>query len=390
MAVLAVCGLPGKGKSWVLVYYALYLAEKHQRNVVCNFWLDLNKVAIYCRMMNYSWLLSQLPKGVINFIDANTNLSDLLVIRESIICLDEAGIFLFAREFAKTPRELLSALFQSRKYGQDILYACQYYSQVDVILRDLTEEVFYCNGTTSFDTKLRRDKLIIKNFHLFNVESFQQYKSDPKLKKNPIKTRLLATKSFTGMLSASEEYIFELYDSFTELEKQEISSNSNSQQNHVFNKLYYHSIQFNKKDKVNSNRIQLFETLQESLTDQDLADLGIQPQKVVSEFKADIDEITIYKSTGVTLVTVHKYSKFLKWAYKLLPYDVLKTLLYIDYELQKLIDFPSVKKLVSAPKVITEVEIEVVKSQPQEKEQKIDIDDLNNCLVKQPRKVANV
>lgn len=226
MGISAVYGLPGKGKSSFQVFYGLFLAEKYQKKLVSNFLFNPIRLAYYCKLMGYTWLFANLHKGIIYYISCDDSLDKILSIKDCVVLLDEAGIYLPARGFASTPKSLLKDFCQVRHDSQYLIYSSQSERQVDIALRNLTEEVFWCNGISLWDANLRNEKLISKTVRRFTCDAFEQFLSDPKLRKNPIKVRMLSNKSWTGLLKASDKYIFELYDSFGRLEAQNKSQTS--------------------------------------------------------------------------------------------------------------------------------------------------------------------
>ena len=223
MGISAIYGKPGKGKSHFATFYGIYLANLYEKKLVSNFFFDPDKLALYCKLMGYRWLLENLNKGIIYYIDCDKSLSDILSIKDSIVLLDEAAIFLPARGSSyNTPKQIIKDLVQVRHDSQYLVYLCQNEAQVDSFLRNLTEEIFHCNGQSKWSRKLRNQELFWKTVHLFIPEHYAQWVADPKLRKDPLKTRLLATKSWTGMLSVADLLLFQVYDSFNRLENQHL------------------------------------------------------------------------------------------------------------------------------------------------------------------------
>lgn len=224
MGISAIYGKPGKGKSHFATFYGIYLANFYEKKLVSNFFFDEERLALYCKLMGYRWLLDNLGKGIVFYIDCDKALSDILSIKDSIVLLDEAAIFLPARGSANnTPKQVIKDLVQVRHDSQYLIYLCQNENQVDSFLRNLTEEIFHCNGQSKWSRKLRNQELFWKTVHLFPPDHYAQWIADPKLRKNPIKTRLLATKSWTGMLTAADMLLFQVYDSFNRLEAQHLA-----------------------------------------------------------------------------------------------------------------------------------------------------------------------
>lgn len=221
MAISAVYGLPGKGKSIFAIYYGIHLANYYESNLVCNFILNPNKLAKYCQLMNYKWLLSNIHR--VFYINSLDNAEDLFALPDSVIVFDEASISLPARGHASTSKKLLADLCQVRKQRQHLIYICQSDRQVEIALKLLAEDIFYAKGTTIFSKKLKNDKLMFKTVHRFLPENYEVWMGDPKIRRNPIKTKILCNKTWSGFLTAADLYLFDIYNSFQRLD---VSSSS--------------------------------------------------------------------------------------------------------------------------------------------------------------------
>ena len=221
MTITAIFGAIGSGKSWLQLQYAIRQCEKKKRRLVSNFFLDLDALYDYCCFNNYKWFVeNNIDKNGIIYINSNQSLASLLSIPKSIVCLDEAGVFLNSRQFQSTPKELLSDLCQSRKDGVDLIYAAQFTKQVDAQIRMLTQFVFHCRGATIYNKEHDRPELVVKNFHLFDCETYDQWITS-RHKNNPIKTRFaFAMESQTGPLSIIDSELFRCFKSLGRLDRQ--------------------------------------------------------------------------------------------------------------------------------------------------------------------------
>ena len=218
MTITGVFGEIGSGKSWFQMQYALSMCEKKEKILVTNFALNLDGLYKYCKVKNYEFIVRQMDKGGIIYIDPNSSLGDILKIGQSIVCLDEAGIFLNSRAFMSTPRELLADLCQSRKFGADLIYAAQFVGQVDRQMRDLTQFVIHCSGTTVYNKKERRPELKLKNYHVFTRTTYERW-IESKAQFNPIKTRFAyAMHSNTGPMSIADIMLFAAFDSLQRID----------------------------------------------------------------------------------------------------------------------------------------------------------------------------
>ena len=209
MPFTAIYGLPGRGKSLLMLQRGLILAEKYQLRIVSNFQLDPLQLAYYCKINNYKWLLENIPKGIIYYVSANRNFAQFLQITNAVILLDEMGLYAF------------NAVANNRKRLQHIIYAAQYPSQVHSSIHQICSEILYAEGIAVWCDKLRNDKLLFKDVHLFKPSEFEVWFRDPKVRKNPIKSIVLAEKHWKGVISAFDAQTFRVFDSFGLLEKQD-------------------------------------------------------------------------------------------------------------------------------------------------------------------------
>ncbi|NES65600.1 MAG: hypothetical protein F6K24_10230 [Okeania sp. SIO2D1] len=238
MSIAAIYGKQRRGKSLFAVYYGLFLAQKYQKRLVANFPLKPMEVALYCRLMNYTWLSSHLGRGIIHFVRVNdtADLIRLFKLPDAVIVFDEAAVYLPSRGSTyNTPTALREAFVQVGHDFQHLLFIAQNQEQVDSALRSQAEEVFHCSGTLRYSHLLRNDALLFKTVHRFEPDGYEVYNRDPKIRRNPLKVRILANKSWTGFLKASDAFIFRLYDSFIKLSSQKSDGSSDDF-------LFYHQL----------------------------------------------------------------------------------------------------------------------------------------------------
>jgi Zonular occludens toxin (Zot) len=219
MSVSCVYGLPGAGKSHFSLFYGLSLCEKFGKTLVTNYLLDLDKISHYCYLMGYFDFLNRLGKEGIVYISADTHAGDFLSVRNSVIVLDEAGIYFPARGFKDTPKKLLADLCQVRHDASMLLCIAQAEKQIDIQIRNLSWEVFQCRGLSVYDKKLNNQKLIFKNIYRFDKDRYEVYMNDPKIRKNPLKSRLCSNKTWQGPLTCADLYLFSCFDSFGRLDQ---------------------------------------------------------------------------------------------------------------------------------------------------------------------------
>lgn len=224
MPFTAIYGLPGRGKSLLMLQHGLKIAEKYQMKLVTNFCLDPLNLAYYCKVNNLRWLWKNIPKGIIYYVSANKNFAQFLQIEDAVIMLDEMGLYAPSAQSWTLPAEAFNAVANNRKRAQHIIYAAQYPSQVHSSLHKICSDILYAEGVAIWDNKLRNERLIFKDVHLFGPSEFEVWFRDPKVRKNPIKVWVLATKHWKGIINCHDAQTFYTYDSFGLLEKQDLET----------------------------------------------------------------------------------------------------------------------------------------------------------------------
>jgi hypothetical protein len=152
---------------------------------------------------------------------ANRNFAQFLQIKDAVIILDEMGLYAPSAQSWTLPPEALNAVANNRKRLQHIIYAAQYPSQVNSSIHQICSEILYAEGLAVWCDKLRNDRLIFKDVHQFKPSEFEVWFRDPKVRKNPIKSIVLAEKHWKGIISCMDAHTFRVYDSFGLLEKQD-------------------------------------------------------------------------------------------------------------------------------------------------------------------------
>ena len=185
--------------------------------------LDPVNLAYYCKVNNYKWLFENIPNGIFYYVSANKNFAQFLQIKDSVILLDEMGLYAPSAQHWTLPPEAFNAVANNRKRAQHIIYAAQYPSQVHSSIHQVCSDILYAEGTVIWDDKLKNDRLLFKDIHLFGPSEFEVWFRDPKVRKNPIKVWVLATKHWKGVLSCLDAQTFRCYDSFGLLEEQDLS-----------------------------------------------------------------------------------------------------------------------------------------------------------------------
>ena len=261
MTIIGVAGAIGSGKSFTQLKHGLNYVEERQKQLVTNFPINIKALYEYASMqklglvglfffelkklryaLHYNlhlaipfifkkrpkrpkvkphlpWVKRLCENGGIIQIPFPEKIEALLI-PESVVLLDEAGILLNSREFAKTSKQLLADLAQSRKDGCDLIWCAQFDEQVDRQLRMLTQFWIHCESLSVYDKRMRRPKLFWKRIFWFRCSDYQEWLRNPRAKGNHIKTRLVwATIYEGGMLSDLDRKIFNIFDSFKRLDK---------------------------------------------------------------------------------------------------------------------------------------------------------------------------
>jgi hypothetical protein len=128
--IRAYLGFPGGGKSYGMVQDA-YELYKRGYYVFSADYVSFAERLDLKRLSNLDWLLAFDERG-------------------AIVLLDELGLLLFSRNFAKNDESLLRTFVLHRKKGIHLFYSAQYLDQVDKVVRELTNERVYCASIGSF------------------------------------------------------------------------------------------------------------------------------------------------------------------------------------------------------------------------------------------------
>lgn len=263
MTIIGVAGAIGSAKSFTQLKHGLKYVEERQKQLVTNFPIDVKALREYaslpkeyqtslgafifeCKRLKFvlhyylhwamPWIFRKKPKkprtkpqlpwvkrlcesgGIIQIPFPEK--IEALLIPESVVLLDEAGILLNSREFAKTSKQLLADLAQSRKDGCDLIWCAQFDEQVDRQLRMLTQFWIHCESLSMFDKKMRRPKLFYKRIFWFRCSDYHEWQHNPKARGNHFKTRFVYSTIYEGgLLSPADKMIFNIFDSFKRLDK---------------------------------------------------------------------------------------------------------------------------------------------------------------------------
>jgi hypothetical protein len=206
-------GLPRRGKTLFMIQYALILADKYQKKIVANFPFKPDHLCQLAKMMNLNWVVDNFSNGIIYYISPNLAFEEILSVPDSLVLIDEVALYCPRRE-GGTPKGIKDALAMSGKLSQYVIFSCQFPNQVDEGIKDFVQTIFYADGYSVWSPKLRNEVLVNKSVRQFTIENFKVWWADPKLRRNPIKSKILTTKSWGGFLNCIDGFTFQAYDSF--------------------------------------------------------------------------------------------------------------------------------------------------------------------------------
>jgi hypothetical protein len=167
------------------------------------------------RRGHVSWIVN--PKKNVRG-ELRPNLEALLI-PESVVCLDEAGIFLNARDFARVSSDLLADLCQSRKTGTDLVWAAQFSEQVDKQFRMLTQYWIHCKSMAFYSKKLKRPRLFWKKIYWFTADDYCHWLMNIRDQTSHFKTRFAYSFQYEGgLLNQADRKLFDCFNSFSRLD----------------------------------------------------------------------------------------------------------------------------------------------------------------------------
>jgi hypothetical protein len=332
MPVTAIYGLPGRGKSLLMLQRGLKLAEKYRLRLVTNFQLDPVQLAYYCKINNFKWLFENMPKGIFYYVSSNKNFAQFLQIQDAVILLDEMGLYAPSCQSWTLPAEAHNAVANNRKRLQHVIYAAQYPTQVHTSIHKICSEVLYAEGVAVWSDKLRNDRLLFKDVHLFKPAEFEVWHGNPRLRKNPIKSMVLAEKHWKGVISADDAQTFRVYDSFGLLEKQDekvIADQSFGYQPFV---IYPDSNKELSIDQIAAEGYS-FEELDQKLDE--AYQLDRKKRKTIYEASSN-NPFTAWKLVGkVPIDGIHHFQSYLINLWQWMPASSYKRLVKLDMAITK-------------------------------------------------------
>lgn len=225
--LIGVAGAIGSGKSFTQLKQALRYCEKKHKTLVTNFEINERALFDYAVAAKLEFVQRMVAKGQVSWIinpkrkikgEMRPNL-EAMFIPNSVICLDEAGIFLNSRDFARTSTDLLSDLCQSRKTGVDLFWAAQFEEQVDKQFRLLTQYWVHCNSVSIYDKNSGQPRLKWKRIYWFTASDYFFWLSNVRDRSSHFRTRMAYACDYEGgLLSKSDKMLFDVFDSFARLD----------------------------------------------------------------------------------------------------------------------------------------------------------------------------
>jgi hypothetical protein len=222
MAFYSVCGLPGSGKSLYQLHRACELANRKRTILVSNLALDLEQLHKYCGLRKFGWLAHQVEMNRIFCLPGMDSIEELFNFKRATIILDEAGVFFNSRAYAKMPPSILAAMAQLRHDANDLIWAAQYFDQVDRAFRMLCCEVTHAAGQSRYSKVLKNDELRWRKWVTFDPASYESWLSDKKARRpglgGNLRTKAIAKRIDEGMLRAIDRQAFQVFSSFDRVE----------------------------------------------------------------------------------------------------------------------------------------------------------------------------
>lgn len=222
MAIFIITGATGSGKSLKQCEFGLKQCQEKRKSLVTNFSINLPALQAYAKHKKYGWLSHMIDRNMITYVDANQSLAQLLSFPNSVVLLDEAGIFLNVGEWQKTPKKLLYDLCQSRKDGVDVVAAAQFDEQIHRQFRELAHNIIEAQGVTKYDRITKRPKLVWKTYFYFDALAYRTWQTS-RDRGSYLRTRVRhAFLTEHGFIDDSDKLLFKIFDSYARLDKPNI------------------------------------------------------------------------------------------------------------------------------------------------------------------------
>lgn len=311
--------------------HGVFLANKYQKKLVSNFAFSPYALAELARIMGCYWFLDNMGNGIVSYIDSNSAFEDILCVPDSVVLIDEVALYA-PRRAGGTPQTIRNALAMSGKLSQFIILSCQFPSQIDEGLKEYVDDIFYANGLFKWDSTIRNYKLFYKNVKAFSNENFRVWFADPKLRRNPLKTRLLSFKQWAGPLNCVDAVAFDAYNSFVDFRNFELATPPDFSCSLALKSLDYYPISLfsvrsssqsqhnDDYDDDNDDAYSKLQTGQLPLTrEANRKNARIRNSDTASQQPIQRCAVTVWTLFGRHHIKLHQYSKFMPFFYSALP-----------------------------------------------------------------------
>lgn len=174
MAIAILTGIPGSGKTYILTAKAKQFLDQG-REVWCNkgYTIKDDRVHYYSKI------------------------EELTHLRDAIILMDEAQVYLNARKWEVLDESFIYLLQQHRHYGLDIWGTVQNIRRLDVVMRELVAFYYECSSIKFF------------KWEFFHCREYRPEEDKP----TPFREKL------SSSFYRAKQEIFDLYDTHGQVEE---------------------------------------------------------------------------------------------------------------------------------------------------------------------------
>lgn len=171
--VIGVTGQFGSGKTLHAVERAIKFCNFFQKRLVVNFPINHKAAREYARYMGYHWFAGNaFIYQIETSPDDPATLMRMFDKKDSVVVIDEGGVFLNARFWKVVGRDFLQNLFQIRHLNIHLFLVFQFHDQVDKQFRMIIQEWERCDSWGFYDKKLKLPRIIARFVYRYKVEKF--------------------------------------------------------------------------------------------------------------------------------------------------------------------------------------------------------------------------
>lgn len=154
---MAVIGAFGSGKSLFMMECGLRMANAYRKKIITNFKFNESAIREYCKAYKLDWFAKFGRLVYLNF--DTVPLEDIWNYKQSVILIDELGNWASSRDWAKMSSYFRNNINQVRRHDIHLMCGYQFFSQVDVHIRELIQHFSVCSSVGSYDVELRAPKI---------------------------------------------------------------------------------------------------------------------------------------------------------------------------------------------------------------------------------------